>query len=47
MLGQVVDMRENIAIFDFELTAERIASIDALDRGANGRVRPDPDICEG
>ena len=37
-------MRENIAIFDFELAPEEMASIDALDRGANGRVGPNPDI---
>jgi 2,5-diketo-D-gluconate reductase A len=36
-------MAENLAIFDFSQTAEEIASIDALDRGENGRVGPNPD----
>ena len=40
-------MAENRAIFDFELTYEEIAAIDALDRGAGGRVGPDPDIYVG
>jgi 2,5-diketo-D-gluconate reductase A len=40
-------MRENITVFDFELTPEEMASIDALDRGANGRVGPNPDTYEG
>jgi 2,5-diketo-D-gluconate reductase A len=40
-------MHENIAIFDFELSPVEISSIDALDRGANGRVRPNPDTYEG
>lgn len=33
----------NAALFDFELSAEEIAEIDALDKGANGRVGPNPD----
>lgn len=36
-------MRENFAIFDFTLTADEVASIAALDRGAEGRRGPDPD----
>ena len=40
-------MRENIAVSDFELAPEETASIDALDRGANGRVGPNPDTYEG
>jgi 2,5-diketo-D-gluconate reductase A len=32
---------ENLDVFGFELTAEDIAAIDALDRG--GRIGPDPD----
>jgi 2,5-diketo-D-gluconate reductase A len=40
-------MEENIKVFDFELTAEEMASIDALDRGESGRVGPNPDTYEG
>jgi 2,5-diketo-D-gluconate reductase A len=40
-------MAENRAVFDFELTLEEIATIDALDRGADGRVGPDPDTYAG
>jgi 2,5-diketo-D-gluconate reductase A len=40
-------MAENLAVLDFELTAEEIASIDALDRGETGRAGPDPDTYEG
>ncbi|MGN6253223.1 MAG: aldo/keto reductase [Marmoricola sp.] len=36
-------MRENFALFDFELSADQMAAIDALDRGAGGRQGPDPD----
>ncbi|HWG26761.1 aldo/keto reductase [Actinospica sp.] len=36
-------MRENLDVFDFELSAEEIASIDALDKGASGRSGPNPD----
>lgn len=35
-------IRENIAVFDFELAAEDIDRIDALDN-ASGRIGPDPD----
>lgn len=40
-------MKENITVFDFDLTAEEMAAIDALDRGAHGRVGPHPDTYEG
>ncbi|MFW2513248.1 aldo/keto reductase [Demequina sp. SO4-13] len=36
-------MEENLQIFDFELTPEQMEQIDALDRGPEGRVGPDPD----
>jgi 2,5-diketo-D-gluconate reductase A len=36
-------MRENFEIFDFSLTADEVAEIAALDRGAEGRTGPDPD----
>jgi 2,5-diketo-D-gluconate reductase A len=36
-------MVENMQIFDFELTQEQMARIDALDRGADGRQGSDPD----
>ncbi len=35
-------MVENLAVFDFELTEEQIARIDALDRGGAGRQGPNP-----
>jgi 2,5-diketo-D-gluconate reductase A len=37
-------IRENFAIFDFELSAEDMAAIDALDRGEEGRRGPNPDV---
>jgi len=40
-------MRENIDIFDFELSSEEMAAIDALDRGDVGRVGPHPATYEG
>ena len=40
-------MAENLDIFDFELTSEQVGAIDALDRGADGRVGPLPDTYEG
>jgi 2,5-diketo-D-gluconate reductase A len=40
-------MKENITVFDFDLTAEAMAAIDALDRGEHGRVGPNPDLYEG
>lgn len=36
-------MEENLALFDFELAPDDVAAIDALDRGPDGRVGPDPD----
>lgn len=35
-------MEENFNIFDFELTAGEVASIDALDKGEAGRIGPNP-----
>jgi 2,5-diketo-D-gluconate reductase A len=40
-------MAENLDVFDFELTAEQVAAIDALDQRADGRVGPNPDTYEG
>ena len=40
-------MQQNINVFDFELSTDDIASIDALDKGAGGRVGPNPDTYEG
>jgi len=36
-------MRENFAIFDFDLSDEDMAAITALDRGETGRRGPNPD----
>jgi len=36
-------MRENIDVFDFELAGDDMQEISALDRGAGGRMGPDPD----
>ena len=36
-------MEENLAIFDFALSTDEIASISALDRGEAGRIGPNPD----
>ena len=35
-------MRENFAIFDFELSGEDLATISDLDRGESGRTGPNP-----
>jgi 2,5-diketo-D-gluconate reductase A len=35
-------MRENFAIFDFELSEDQVAAISALDRGEAGRRGPNP-----
>jgi 2,5-diketo-D-gluconate reductase A len=35
-------LRENLDVFGFELTADEVATIDALDRGLEGRVSADP-----
>jgi diketogulonate reductase-like aldo/keto reductase len=34
-------IKENIDVFDFELSAEEMASIDALDTGHRGGPEPD------
>ena len=39
-------MEENRNVFDFELSAEEIATIDALDKGDGGRFGPNPDTFE-
>jgi 2,5-diketo-D-gluconate reductase A len=36
-------MEENLAIFDFELTDDEMATIDGLDRAEAGRIGPHPD----
>jgi 2,5-diketo-D-gluconate reductase A len=36
-------IEENIQLFDFELDADQVARIDALDRGEAGRTGPHPD----
>ncbi len=36
-------LAENFDVFDFALTAEQVAAIAALDKGAAGRTGPDPD----
>jgi 2,5-diketo-D-gluconate reductase A len=36
-------MEENLKVFDFELSSDEMAAIDALDRGEKGRVGPHPD----
>lgn len=36
-------LRENFALFDFELPAEDVARIDGIDRGEDGRTGPHPD----
>jgi 2,5-diketo-D-gluconate reductase A len=37
-------IEENLRLFDFELTTDDIATIDALDRGEAGRNGPNPDV---
>jgi len=39
-------MRENFAIFDFELSDDDLASITALDRGELGRTGPNPNTMD-
>ena len=39
-------MEENRNVFDFELSPEEIATIDALDKGDGGRLGPNPDTFE-
>ena len=36
-------MQENFDIFDFELSADEVAQISALDKGEDGRTGPNPD----
>jgi 2,5-diketo-D-gluconate reductase A len=36
-------MEENFKVFDFELSADEAALIDALDKGERGRIGPNPD----
>ena len=36
-------MEENLDLFDFELSSDEVASIDALDKGEAGRIGPNPD----
>ena len=36
-------MEENFNLFDFELSAAEVASVDALDQGEGGRIGPNPD----
>jgi 2,5-diketo-D-gluconate reductase A len=36
-------IQENLAIFDFELTADEVTAIDALDKGESGRNGPNPE----
>lgn len=40
---KVERMRENAAIFDFELDGDQMAALDGLDRGEAGRRGPNPD----
>ena len=40
--NRAVRMRENLDVFDFELTADEVATIDGLDQGVSGRVSADP-----
>jgi 2,5-diketo-D-gluconate reductase A len=37
-------IRENLAITDFELSADDVAAIDGLDKGEAGRGGPNPDV---
>jgi 2,5-diketo-D-gluconate reductase A len=37
-------VRENLELFDFELSADDTAAISALDRGEQGRTGPNPDV---
>jgi 2,5-diketo-D-gluconate reductase A len=39
-------MRENFAIFDFELSDDDVATITALDRGEDGRTGPNPNTMD-
>ena len=37
-------IKENFEIFDFTLSDEHVARIDAMDQGKSGRIGPDPDV---
>ncbi|WP_067440309.1 aldo/keto reductase [Nocardioides jensenii] len=37
-------MKENFEIFDFTLSPDDVAAISALDKGAEGRIGPDPKV---
>ena len=39
-------MRENFALFDFELSADDMAAITALDRGDDGRQGANPNTMD-
>jgi 2,5-diketo-D-gluconate reductase A len=41
--SNVERMKENINIFDFELSEEQMTKIDGLDKGEEGRTGPNPD----
>jgi 2,5-diketo-D-gluconate reductase A len=36
-------MQENLRLFDFELSADDMATVNALDKGEAGRIGPNPD----
>jgi 2,5-diketo-D-gluconate reductase A len=40
---RVERMQENFELFDFELSADQMGALDALDRGEDGRLGPNPD----
>ena len=40
-------MKEHITVFDFGLTDEEMAAIDALNRGESGRRRTQSGLLEG
>lgn len=39
-------VEENFALFDFELSDEDLAAIDAIDRGEDGRIGPHPETMD-
>jgi 2,5-diketo-D-gluconate reductase A len=36
-------MQDNLAVFQFELSTNDVAVVDALDQGESGRIGPNPD----
>jgi 2,5-diketo-D-gluconate reductase A len=40
---RVERMQENFELFDFELSTDQMGALDALDRGEDGRLGPNPD----